>query len=104
VLNSLLAVVIILISAFVFLSVNPISQEDNEEIVEFKDLTVSNRQDIIEFSLNLYYLTRNRYPESLVELKRERFLEEGFSLENWSYYPNRTTFQLQFIKGWFSDK
>lgn len=67
-------------------------------IEEVRRLSVWNEQDLIHFSLDLYYLKHGRFPASLRELKEDGFLkteiERGINLEKWSYLPQERSFTL----------
>jgi hypothetical protein len=64
---------------------------------QLDQLTLFNKRDQIEFSLNLYYLKRNLYPNSLEQLKQEGFIEANFPLEGWEYSGKKSSFQLEFL-------
>lgn len=101
VINGLLASFVILLS---FLLLRPMFfgeklflQKMRGSVQEFKALSIANNKDIIEFSLNLYYLKQNRYPDTLDQLKKEGFLDQKIPLEDWVYSHNRSNFRLQVI-------
>ena len=62
---------------------------------KFKALSIVNKKDRITFSLNLYYLKQNRYPDTLDRLKKEGFLDQEISLDHWAYSHDKSTFRLE---------
>jgi competence protein ComGC len=67
-------------------------------IQEVRNLSVWNQRDLIQFSLDLYYLKHGHFPGSLHELLKEGLLntqkEREIDLEKWSYSPQENSFAL----------
>jgi hypothetical protein len=82
---------------FVLWHDNAIFKKDMRQTGQLDQLTLFNKRDQIEFSLNLYYLKRNGYPNSLEQLKQEGFIEANFPLEGWEYSGKKSSFQLEFL-------
>jgi hypothetical protein len=80
-----------------FFSEKPFLQKMRGSVQEFKALSIANNKDIIEFSLNLYYLKLNRYPDTLDQLKKQGFLDQKIQLEGWGYSHDGSNFSLQVI-------
>jgi len=60
-------------------------------------LSVGNKKDLIAFSLSLYHLKHNRYPDALIELKKDGFLDQNIFLEtSWAYSHDRSGFSLKY--------
>ena len=67
-------------------------------IDEVRNLSIWNERDLIQFSLDLYYLKHGRFPESLQELKDDGLLkteiERKINLRKWTYLPEEKSFTL----------
>ncbi len=101
VINLLLASFVMLLSFLLlrpmFFGEKPFLQKMRGSVQEFKALSIASNKDIIEFSLNLYYLKQNRYPDTLDQLKKEGFLDQKIQLDRWGYSHDSSNFRLQVI-------
>ncbi len=102
VINGLLSVFAIFF-VFIFLRLillrdKPLFQEIHETSHKFRTLSTDNTKDSITFSLNLYHLRHNKYPDTLEALKKGGFLDKEINLEGWEYHQHGSTIQLTFYK------
>ncbi len=101
-LNKLLVVFAVAVSTTLFIpsfyGVRSIFQKIGGSIEEFRKLAIANQKDIIAFSLDLYYLKHNRYPDTLHQLRADGFMnteqEQEIDLEAFRYRPNGKTYEL----------
>ena len=63
-------------------------------IQAWRALSAVSNKDIIAFSLNLYYLQQNRFPDTLRELQSEGYLDQSISLEDFVYSADKSNFIL----------
>jgi len=75
-----------------------ILQKQKMSLRQIKEFINIHQKDILQFSLNLYYLKHGRYPATLNQLAEDGFLkteqEKKIELERFSYRSNGTRFDL----------
>ena len=94
---SFMLVLSILFTRIILFGDRPFFKKMQGDIQKLRELSIRNEKDVIYFSLNLYYLKKNKYPDMLIQLKKEGFLDEKISLDNWVYSHDRSNFRLEFI-------
>ncbi len=82
----------------IFSGEKSIFQRIDGRIKTVRALSSSNDKDRIEFSLNLYYLKQNRYPDTLMQLKREGFLDQSIAINDWTYSHDSSKFIVKFTQ------
>jgi hypothetical protein len=86
-----------------FYGTESIPEKTTNSIKPFHLFTKNNQRDILEFSLNLYYLRHHRYPATLDQLMEEGLIttdrEKKFDFNDFQYRSDGKTFDIVLLSG-----